>query len=138
LSGGGFVDEGFVMEQQIILAVLAKHPEINTAYIFGSIAKGTATPDSDLDIAVQSEKLLTTEQHISLVEDLALATGRPIDLIDLKTAGEPLLGQILQGVRLIGSDTNHAELIKRHLFDSADFLPYVERMLAERRAQWTK
>ena len=126
------------MEQQIILAVLAKHPEINTAYIFGSIAKGTATPDSDLDIAVQSEKLLTTEQHISLVEDLALATGRPIDLIDLKTAGEPLLGQILQGVRLIGSDTNHAELIKRHLFDSADFLPYVERMLAERRAQWTK
>jgi predicted nucleotidyltransferase len=126
------------MEQKIILAVLEKHPEINTAYIFGSIAKGTATPDSDLDIAVQSEKLLTTEQHISLVEDLALATGRPIDLIDLKTAGEPLLGQILQGVRLIGSDTNHAELIKRHLFDSADFLPYVERMLAERRAQWTK
>ncbi len=126
------------MEQQNILAVLEKYPEINTAYIFGSVAKGTARPNSDLDIAVQSEKALTTEQHISLVEDLALATGRPIDLIDLKTAGEPLLGEILQGKKLLGSDSNHAELIKRHLFDSADFLPYVERMLAERRAQWTK
>lgn len=126
------------MEQQNILAVLEKYPEINAAYIFGSVAKGTARPNSDLDIAVQSEKALTTEQHISLVEDLALATGRPIDLIDLKTAGEPLLGEILQGKKLLGSDSNHAELIKRHLFDSADFLPYVERMLAERRAQWTK
>lgn len=126
------------MEQQNILAVLEKYPEINTAYIFGSVAKGTARPNSDLDIAVQSEKALTTEQHISLVEDLALATGRPIDLIDLKTAGEPLLGEILQGKKLLGSDSNHAELIKRHLFDSADFLPYVERILAERRAQWTK
>nr|WP_324258047.1 nucleotidyltransferase domain-containing protein [Cellvibrio fontiphilus] len=126
------------MEQQNILSVLEKYPEINTAYIFGSVAKGTARPNSDLDIAAQSEKALTTEQHISLVEDLALATGRPIDLIDLKTAGEPLLGEILQGKKLLGSDSNHAELIKRHLFDSADFLPYVERMLAERRAQWTK
>jgi predicted nucleotidyltransferase len=126
------------MEQQNILAALEKHPEIHTAYIFGSVAKATAKPDSDLDIAVQSEKALTTEQHISLVEDLALATGRPIDLIDLKTAGEPLLGEILQGKRLLGGDAEHAELIKRHLFDSADFLPYVERMLAERRAQWTK
>lgn len=126
------------MEQQNILAALEKHPEINTAYVFGSVAKGKAKPESDLDIAVQGDKPLTAEQHIALVEDLAFATGRAIDLIDLKTAGEPLLGEILQGQRLLGSDAEHAELIKRHLFDSADFLPYVERMLAERRAQWTK
>jgi predicted nucleotidyltransferase len=126
------------MEQQNILTALEKHPEINAAYVFGSVAKGSAKPDSDLDIAVQSEKPLTTEQYIALVEDLALTTGRPIDLIDLKMAGEPLLGEILQGQRLVGSDADHAELIKRHLFDSADFLPYVERMLAERKLRWTK
>jgi len=126
------------MEQQNILAALEKYPEINTAYVFGSVAKGNAKPESDLDIAVQGDKPLTAEQHIALVGDLALATGRAIDLIDLKTAGEPLLGEILQGQRLLGEDAKHAELIKRHLFDSADFLPYVERMLAERRSQWTK
>lgn len=127
-----------MMEQQNILAVLKKHPEINTAYVFGSVAKGTAKPESDLDIAVQGDKPLTAEQHIALVGDLALATGRAIDLIDLNTAGEPLLGEILQGQRPPGEDAQHAELIKRHLFDSADFLPYVERMLAERRSRWTK
>lgn len=126
------------MEQQNILAVLKKHPEIHTAYMFGSVAKGSAKLESDLDIAVQGDESLTTEQYIALVGDLALETGRAIDLIDLKTAGEPLLGEILQGQRLLGGDAEHAELIKRHLFDSADFLPYVERMLAERRAQWTK
>ncbi|EIK43040.1 DNA polymerase beta subunit [Cellvibrio sp. BR] len=126
------------MEEQKIIAALEKHPEINIAYIFGSVAKGTARPDSDLDIAVQDSKPLTTEQYIALVEDLAIASGRAIDLIDLKTTGVPLLGEILQGQRLLGSDADHAELIKRHLFESADFLPYVERMLTERRAQWTK
>ncbi len=126
------------MEEQKIIAALEKHPEINIAYIFGSVAKGTARPDSDLDIAVQDSKPLTTEQYIALVEDLAIASGRAIDLIDLKTTGVPLLGEILQGQRLLGSDADHAELIKRHLFESANFLPYVERMLTERRAQWTK
>lgn len=143
MSGGGFVDEIFVMneltsEQQKILTALEKHPELNAAYIFGSVARGTETPESDLDLAVQSHAPLTTEQQISLIENLALATGRAIDLIDLKTVGEPLLGEILQGLRLIGSNEIHAELIKRHLFDSADFLPYVERMLSERKSQWTK
>lgn len=126
------------IEQKNILTALQKHQYIQAAYVFGSIAKGTEKPESDLDIAVQSKDQLTTEQHIALIEDLALATGRAIDLIDLKTAGEPLLGEILKGLRLLGSNEAHAELIKRHLFDSADFLPYVERMLAERRAQWTK
>lgn len=50
---------------------------------------------------------------------------------------EPLLGQILtHGRRVVGSDAERAELIRRHLFDVADFLPYVERMLHERRRAW--
>ena len=58
-------------------------------------------------------------------------------MVDLRTAGEPLLGQILQyGQRLIGNDADHAELIRRHIFDSEDFLPYVNRILRERRQAW--
>jgi hypothetical protein len=61
----------------------------------------------------------------------------PVDLIDLKRTGEPLLGQILKhGVRLMGSDTDYAALLTRHLFDAADFLPYRNRILAERRRAW--
>jgi predicted nucleotidyltransferase len=126
------------MNQEKIISVLTSHPDIKLAYIFGSVAKGATQPDTDLDIAAQALNPLTTEQQINLAEDLALATGRAVDLIDLKTAGEPLLGEILQGRKILGRNTDHAELIKHHLFDTADFLPYVERMLQERRSQWTK
>ena len=130
--------ERYETEEKNILTALEQHPEVAIAFIFGSIANRSATWESDLDIAVQGNKPLTTEQHIELVEDLALATGRPIDLIDLKTAGVPLLGEILKGKRILGSDTDHAEILKRHLFDTADFLSYGERILKERREQWIK
>ena len=74
---------------------------------------------------------------IALIEKLAQATGLPIDLIDLKNVGVPLLGQILKhGIRLLGSDTDYAALLSRHLLDAADFLPYRNRILAERRQAW--
>jgi hypothetical protein len=68
---------------------------------------------------------------------MAEQLGRPIDLVDLHTAGEPLLGEVLKGRRLLGSDTSYARLITRHLLDAADFLPYRERILSERGKQWT-
>ncbi|QJD59058.1 nucleotidyltransferase domain-containing protein [Pseudomonas sp. gcc21] len=126
------------MSLEKIQSVLAEHPEIQLAYLFGSMAAGSATATSDADIAVQTYSPLTVEAKISLVEEIAIATGRPVDLIDLRKTGEPLLGQILQhGIRLKGDDTLHAELMRRHIFDSEDFLPYVRRMLAERRQSWT-
>ena len=126
------------MSLEKIQSVLAEHPEIQLAYLFGSMAAGSATATSDADIAVQTCSPLTVEAKISLVEEIAIATGRPVDLIDLRKTGEPLLGQILQhGIRLKGNDTLHAELMRRHIFDSEDFLPYVRRMLAERRQSWT-
>ena len=124
------------MAHQAIQDVLSRHPEVLLAYLFGSLAKGSSRPDSDLDIAVQTLSPLTPDSKMALIEDLAVATGRAVDLIDLHEAGEPLLGEILQyGIRLKGANSLHAEILKRHLFDSADFLPYVRRMLAERRAK---
>ena len=50
---------------------------------------------------------------------------------------EPLLGQIVRhGRRLLGSDSAYGQLISRHLFEQADFMPYRARVLAERRAAW--
>ncbi|RTZ76996.1 MAG: nucleotidyltransferase domain-containing protein [Gammaproteobacteria bacterium] len=80
---------------------------------------------------------MNAEQKMQLISDLATVTGRPIDLIDLQTVGEPLLGQILkQGIRLHGSDTDYGKLLARHLLDEADFMPYYRRILRERRKKW--
>lgn len=101
------------------------------------MAAGTARADSDLDIAVDAGRPLDAAAKARLIEMLAAATGRAVDLIDLRTVGEPLLGQILKhGCRIVGSAADQAELIRRHVFDAEDFLPYVERMLRERRRAW--
>lgn len=120
-----------------IRQALSQQGGIRLAILFGSLASGRATPQSDLDLAVLMDAPLSAGVKMDLTGKLAEMSGRPIDLIDLRSAGEPLLGQILKhGVRLLGSDAAYAELIKRHLFEEADFMPYRRRILAERRKAW--
>lgn len=121
----------------VIQATLAPRSEIRLAILFGSLASGQGQRDSDVDLAIDAGQPLTVDTKITLIEELAERTGRPIDLVDLQTVGEPLLGQILEyGRRLLGSDSAYADLIKRHLFAEADFMPYYRRILEERRNAW--
>jgi uncharacterized protein len=120
-----------------LVNVLSNFPYLEQAIVFGSVAGGRARPDSDLDVAVAAQQALTASQTKELMETLAEKTGRSIDLIDLKAVTEPLLGQILQhGRRLLGSDCAYAQLINRHLIEQADFVPYRNRVLSERRVAW--
>ena len=120
-----------------IRQMLAQHDGIRLAILFGSLANGRATPKSDLDLGVLMDAPLSAETKMALISALSEAIGRPVDLIDLRVTGEPILGQILKhGVRLLGSDSDYAELLKRHLFEEADFMPYRRRILAERRLAW--
>jgi hypothetical protein len=90
-----------------------------------------------LDIAVAANRPLTTDEKLSMISMLAERTGRLIDLIALSMVSEPLLGQIVRhGRRVLGSDTLYGDLISRHLFEQADFMPYRTRLLAERRLAW--
>ncbi len=121
----------------LIAAVLARHPEIDLAVLYGSLANSTARPDSDLDLAVAAAAPLGSAERMALIADLAEQLGRPVDLVDLAHVGEPLLGQILRhGRRLRGSDERYAQLLNRHLLDHADFVPYRSRILAQRRCAW--
>jgi predicted nucleotidyltransferase len=70
--------------------------------LFGSCAKGTAVPRSDLDIAISTgapirpAKLVRVEDAI---EDLR--TLRRVDLLDLATAGDELRAEVLaNGIEL--------------------------------------
>jgi predicted nucleotidyltransferase len=112
--------------------------EIRLAIVFGSVGLGHATYSSDLDIAILCDHTMSSDLKSSLISILARATGRPVDLVDLTQAGEPLLGEILKnGTRILSRDDSaYAELLRKHLFDATDFLPYRNRILAERRRKW--
>ncbi|GHU19253.1 hypothetical protein FACS189475_06130 [Betaproteobacteria bacterium] len=125
-----------LITQQISPVLLAR-PEIRLAILFGSAASGKERFESDVDLAIDIGSPISAEEKMVLIGELAERTGRTIDLIDLHTVGEPLLGQIVvNGVRMVGDDTAYADLIKRHWFEEADFMPYVRRLLAERRHTW--
>ena len=116
---------------------LQQRGDIKQAILFGSLAAGLERPDSDIDLAIEKKHPLSAKEKAELIGELAVITGRAVDLIDLKTAGEPILGQILKyGKRLFGSDADYAEVSLKHLYAQADFVPYIDRTLKERRQQW--
>lgn len=117
---------------------LQSEGDIVVAIAFGSAAGGGLRPDSDLDIAVLGRQPLSAGRRRELISLLADISGRPVDLIDLRTSGIAVTKAALsKGKRLVCRDRSAlASLISRMLLDTADFLPYRERILRERRASW--
>ena len=117
---------------------LGTEEDIVVAIAFGSVARGDLRRDSDLDIAVLTSQPLSVGRRRELIALLADLGGRPVDLVDLRTSGLPVSRSALtKGKLLVCRDRSaFANLISRMLLDTADFLPYRERILRERRASW--
>ena len=131
-------DEPDAKIRAAIVSVLERHPSVSMAILFGSLAAGRGRPDSDLDLAVSATAPLTVDARIELIDELAAALGRPIDLIDLNQAHGPLLRQVLTTGRLMlcRNRTEYAELLRRLAYEEADVMPYYRRILATRRQAW--
>jgi uncharacterized protein len=91
-----------------IRAVLAAHP-IAFAYVFGSVARGEARPDSDLDVALHFEPSTAADERFDRLlrvgVELENALGREVDVVDLEQVPLRLLGRILrERVVVLGLD----------------------------------
>jgi len=120
--------------------LLAQQPDLVLGFAFGSVAAGQADSESDIDIAVLAEHELDVNRTMQLIREITLATGRPVDLIDLRVAG-PRIGQqvIRNGSELfVRSRTELAEFITRTIIDAADFLPIVDSAVKENLDTWTR
>lgn len=116
---------------QQVARTLAPHPGILLAFVFGSAARGALRPDSDVDVAVLAASQLSPEARLELMTELSLAVKREVDLVDLSTAWGLILRQVLTTgtLALKRSDTAHAMLLKRMLFDQADMEPLRQRII---------
>ena len=79
------------LDDPALRTVLASVPDLELALVFGSCARGEAGPESDLDLAIATATPLTAPRRQDLADRLAVLGGRPVDLVDLATAGGPLL-----------------------------------------------
>ncbi len=66
--------------------------DVRLALVFGSRARGTATPTSDVDVAVRAPGI----DLLDLAALLSRATGLEVDVVDLEHAGVPLLARIVR------------------------------------------
>lgn len=90
-------------------AVLAREPRLKFAILFGSQARCTARPDSDIDIAIASTAELSSQEEGQLATDLELAAGRPVDLVRITDATPALRWRIARdGVILLSTPEREA------------------------------
>ena len=71
-------------------------PGLRVAVLFGSRARGTARPDSDVDLGVLGEL-----DRLSLAADLAEVLGLEVQVVDLADAPIPLLEEIVRDGRIV-------------------------------------
>lgn len=117
----------------------AGREDLRLVLLFGSGARGELRPDSDLDVAVDAGRPMEAAQRIELIEALAQLSGRAVDLVDLRRAGQPLLGEIMRGgLRVHGSVDAYVEWASRNLVEQEDFLPLLRRGWAEQQRAWLR
>ena len=94
------------LEKQLIQSIQKK---VNADFIilFGSFAKGTNRPDSDIDLAYFSKEQLSSYERFLLTGELAEIAGREVDLVDLKQIDTVFTMQIFsQGIPIYIQDEN--------------------------------
>jgi len=67
-------------KRQEILSIAARHGARNVR-VFGSVARGEAGPESDLDILVDLEPGRSLLDHAALLLDLEAALGCKVDVV---------------------------------------------------------
>ena len=125
------------LERELI-RFLSGYPQFELAILFGSQATGDNTGESDIDLALLADFPMSGGLILELVEMIGARFGRPVDIVDLYYAAEPILGQVFKGKRLLGDDATYARLLTKHLINTADFAPLQQKILDERRNAWIK
>lgn len=99
-----------------VVAVVRAHvPDVVAVYRYGSAGTPWERPDSDLDIAVLAARPLPPAMVALLRTEAALATGRHVDLHDLRALPVTVrVRVVLDGVRIHVTDLATAEAYATH------------------------
>jgi len=93
-----------IEHKQLIVDTLKQEiPELKALYLFGSYADGTATGESDVDIAYLSTKTVNPVHRWEIAQKLAAILSLDIDLVELSKTNTVFRYQILsKGTRIYG------------------------------------
>jgi uncharacterized protein len=89
------IEELLKEKREEILAIAAKHGAYNVR-IFGSVARGEARPDSDVDFLVEIEVGRNLLDRIGLIQDLEDLLARKVDVVKTENLHEYIRDRVLQ------------------------------------------
>jgi len=90
------------------------------ATVFGSVARGQARRDSDIDVAVSFGKRMSSDLRAAMIGIVAEASGRSVDLIDLETAEGLILSRALGGTEILCDGVQTRRRMAERLLRSED------------------
>jgi len=105
--------------------------DIKLAFLIGSYAKGTARPDSDVDVAVLFGRSFDVKQVLYLKEQLAELVGVDVDLIVLDSVGPVMKMQVLKTGILLHAEKGAYEQFFVSTVNEYDDLKYYRREIEE-------
>lgn len=89
------IEELLLPLKEEILKIAAQYGAYNVR-IFGSVARGEARPDSDVDFLVELEPQRTLLDQIALIQSLEELLGRKVDVTEPETLHELIRDKVLQ------------------------------------------
>jgi predicted nucleotidyltransferase len=113
-------------------------PGLVAAVVFGSVARGQATPWSDVDIAVLCEGVLPLDEQLSLSADATSLLGRDVDVVDLRRVPIALRGQAVREGRELAVANRDAwtSFVTFATLEWLDFAPTYYRAIEAELARW--
>ena len=114
--------------QARLAPVLSAFPEVQAAYLFGSVATGQATAASDLDLGIVTEPPLG-DRKLAVLTALADAGFDNVDLVSLDEDDVVLRFEAVRPNRLVYAKDHfdHGAFYSRTVREYFDFLPILER-----------
>ncbi|RWY52350.1 nucleotidyltransferase family protein [Mucilaginibacter gilvus] len=79
----------------LILPVLRRYL-IKRAAIFGSIAKGNHSSNSDIDLLIEGDSTFTMFKLLSLEEEISQIVNRKVDLVEYGAIKSSIRNEVLQ------------------------------------------
>ncbi len=91
------MDDLLKQQRDAILRIAARHGARNVR-VFGSVTKGTAGPQSDIDLLVEFDPDRSLMDYGRLVMDLRDLLGREVDVVTEKGLHYLIRDEVLQAV----------------------------------------
>ncbi|NEQ26789.1 MAG: nucleotidyltransferase family protein [Microcoleus sp. SIO2G3] len=94
------IDELLKEKREEIIRIAAQHGAYNVR-VFGSVARGEANSDSDIDFLIDLGEKRSPWFPVRLIRDLEILLGRKVDIVTEKGLKERIRKRVLQEAVLL-------------------------------------